>query len=150
MSNVAQVIYSNQKLEPYYLSTPPAEMNVKLPASVSYARGTVLGELTASPGTFSAYASGNTDGSQFPKAILTFDTTTDATGNAIIAAVAPFGIVAPTPSAPAYFRGVFRSEDLRGAAGTGTGPGSLDAGAIAGPYMRIVSGTITAGVVELL
>ena len=150
MSNTAFNVYSNQKLEPYYLTPAPAEMTIKLPVSVSYARGTLLGELTASPGTFSAYASGNTDGSQFVKALLSFDTTTDASGNCFVAAVAPYGIVASSPGSAAYFRGAFRSEDIKGAAGTGTGPGTLDANAVAGPYMKVVSGSTTAGVVVFL
>ena len=145
MSNTAVNVFGNQKLEPYYEGVPHPEMSVKLPVSVVYPRGTVLGELTATPGTFSAYASGNADGSQYPKAILSFDVTTDASGNAMIAGLAPFGLMAATPTAPAYFAGAFRCEDLKP-----TGPGALDAGAVAGPYMKIINGTITAGVVELL
>ena len=145
MSNVAVNIFGNQKLEPYYAGVPHLLENVKLPPSVAYARGTLLGELTATPGTFSAYATGGVDGSQFPKAILAYDVTTDASGNTLIAGLAPFGLMAATPTAPVYFAGAFRSEDLKQ-----TGAGAIDAGAVAGPYMKVISGTIVAGVVELL
>ena len=120
MSNTAVNTFGNQKLEPYYAGVPHVLESVKLPASVTYPRGTLLGELTATPGTFSAYAAANSDGSQFPKAILSFDVTTDASGNAMIAGLAPFGLQAATPTAPAYFAGAFRCEDLKP-----TGPGAL-------------------------
>ena len=145
MSNTAVNTFGNQKLEPYYSGTPHVLESVKLPASVTYPRGTLLGELTATPGTFSAYAAANTDGSQFPKAILAYDVSTDASGNALIAGLAPFGLLAATPSAPAYFNATFRSEDLKQ-----TGAGAIDANAVTGPYMRIISGTIAAGVVKIL
>ena len=145
MSNTAVNVFGNQKLEPYYAGVPHLLENVNLPPSVVYPRGTLLGELTATPGTFSAYATAGVDGSQFPKAILAYDVTTDAAGNTLIAGLAPFGLMAGTPTAPVYFAGAFRSEDLRQ-----TGAGAIDAGAVAGPYMKIISGTIVAGVVEML
>ena len=145
MSNTAVNTFGNQKLEPYYAGVPHVLESVKLPASVSYPKGTLLGELTATPGTFSAYAAANTDGSQFPKAILPYDVTTDASGNASIAGLAPFGLVAATPTVPAYFKGAFRSEELRQ-----TGAGAIDAGAVAGPYMKLINGTVAAGAVELI
>ena len=145
MSNVAVNTFGNQKLEPYYAGVPHVLESVKLPASVTYSRGTLLGELTATPGTFSAYAAANSDGSQIPKAILAYDVTTDANGNASIAGLAPFGLQAATPSVPAYFNAVFRAEDLKQ-----TGAGAIDANAVTGPYMKVISGTIAAGVVKLL
>ena len=145
MSNTAVNTFGNQKLEPYYPGVPHVLESVKLPASVTYPRGTLLGELTATPGTFSAYASANADGSQFPKAILAYDVTTDASGNTLIAGLAPFGVVAAAPTAPVYFKGAFRSEDLRQ-----TGAGAIDVTAVAGQYMKMISGTIAAGVVHLI
>jgi hypothetical protein len=145
MSNTAQQTFTNQKLEPYYLQPAPVEMAVKLPASVTYARGTLLGELTATPGTFAAYASGNSDGSQFIKAILAFDTTTDGSGNATISGPTVTGILPVAQSVPAYFRGVFRCEDL-----VQSGAGAITSGSITGTPLRQINGTSAAGVVELI
>jgi len=145
MSNTAINIITNRKLEPYYTNPSPILDSVALPPSVTYAKGTLLGELTAAPGTFKAYAAGNADGSQFPKRLLAYDVTTDASGNISGGTLAPFGMVPATPSAPAYFRGVFRAEDL-----VQSGAGAIDANAVAGPYMKLVNGTVATGVVEML
>src|SRR5436305_6504339 len=81
MPTTAIMTFSGKKLEPYMAPEDARLISVKIPASTAFlARGTVLGELTATPGTYKAYASGNADGSQVAKAILAFDIATDAGG----------------------------------------------------------------------
>ena len=62
--------FSNRKLEPMFRPDKVEVNNIKLTASTTYAAGTILGEVTATPGTYKTYASGNSDGSQYPKCIL--------------------------------------------------------------------------------
>lgn len=90
--------------------------NVKIAASQTYAAGTIVGEVTASPGTYKAYATGNVDGTQNPMGILQYAVTTDGSGN-----ITNFSEQGPTGTyAPIYTKGTFKVSDLTG----------LDAGAI--------------------
>jgi hypothetical protein len=115
------------------------EYSVNLPASVTYAAGTILGELTATPGTFRAYVTGAADGSQVPKAILKYACATDAAGNITFGGAAgnAFGLPAEK-CAPAYWAGTFRTTDLVG----------LDAGAVTA-LGRLISGTLANGVLRI-
>jgi hypothetical protein len=54
---------------------------VGLKASTTFAAGTLIGEITASPGTYGPYATGNVDGTQNPTHILMYACITDASGN---------------------------------------------------------------------
>jgi hypothetical protein len=124
--------YGNQALIPLYDAARAKVVQMKLPVSITYARGTVLGELTASPGTAKAYNNANVDGSEVAKFILQYDVTTDASGNISIGG----GDWAWTqPSAPVYLSGYFRSTELTG----------LDAAAVT-DLGRIVSGSLADGV----
>jgi hypothetical protein len=128
--------YSGVRLDPYMDPDLARAFNVQLPNSVTYAAGTVLGEITASPGTFKAYASGSVDGSQNPRAILIYACTTDASGNITIPG--EFGVT--LKSVPAFYTGVFRSEDLTG----------LDATALTNNgTWKLIEGTTTAGILKL-
>jgi hypothetical protein len=115
--------------------------NVKLPASVTYARGTVLGEITATPGTFKAYASGSVDGSQNPRAVLEFDCATDASGNVTMGGAAGGSEWGATlPAVPAFFQGTFATAELVG----------LDATALTNnSAWKLLNGTVSSGVLLL-
>lgn len=127
--------YTGKKLEPFINPEQARMINVRLQASVTLARGTVLGELTATQGTFKAYASGNADGSQNPKAILVFDVTTNASGEW---AYGEFGET--RPGVPVYYAGTFKTEDLTG----------LDATALTNaPQWRLAEGTVASGILRL-
>jgi hypothetical protein len=102
--------------------TPPVEpmmdaeeallaiINVNFPASTTIAAGTVLGPVTATPGTYKAYASGNSDGSQIPAGILRRSVVTDASGN-----ITNFNQwSAPELIAPMYTKGTFLVSELTG------------------------------------
>lgn len=93
------------------------------------------------PGTFKAYASGNTDGSQTPRAILAYDASTDASGNITWGAAAGSSEWNATqPYVPAYFQGTFATGDLTG----------LDATALTNqPPWHLISGTVTNGILVL-
>lgn len=137
MPTSAQTRYSAaNRLEPMYLlgGKAPDEQSVSLAASTTYAKGTVLGELTATPGTYKPYASVNTDGSQVPKCILKYACVTDGSGNITLTGTAEFGQT--SKSAPAYFDGAFKTAELTG----------LDANAVTVLGGHLVSGTVSSGV----
>jgi len=135
MPTAAKNTFAVNQLLPCYRGNDALLIRVRLPASQTYVKGTVLGELSATPGTFKAYASGNSDGSQVAKAILAIDCVTDASQNVSFggAAGSPWGET--EPSAPAYISGYFSCAELTG----------LDAGA-ASALGRVVNGTVSAGV----
>lgn len=101
--------------------------------AANYARGLVVGELTTMPGTFKAYASGNTDGSQVAKGILQYACSVDVNGNVTLAG--EFG--QQQRGVPIYFGGggVFDTTQLVG----------LDANAVANLGGSLVQGTLAAG-----
>jgi hypothetical protein len=142
MPTAAITTWNNKKLEPYYRPDEAVLVHVKLPASVNYDRGTCLGEITATPGTFGAYATGNSDGTETLRAILPYDVSTDASGNITYVntngvAGGEFGQTHLT--VPVYIRGFFHTADLVG----------LDAAGIADASARLVHGTASDGVLGL-
>jgi hypothetical protein len=134
---VAVNTYNGARLCPLYPQPEYARVAVKLPANKTYPQGQVLGELTATPGTYMDYASGHVDGSQVPKVILEYPCATDASGNITIGAVAGTGSFGVTEnSAPAYFTGTFNTAELTG----------FDANAATILGGHLISGTVATGV----
>lgn len=90
-------------------------------------------------GTWKAYASGNSDGSQTPKRILQYACTTDALGRVLLgeSGATPWGDT--RPDAPAYYSGTFDCSRLAG----------LDATALANANWRLIDGSVSTGVVRL-
>jgi hypothetical protein len=111
---------------------------IGLKASTTFAAGTLVGEITASAGTYGPYATGNVDGTQNPTHILMYACVTDASGNVslgsggLVAGATEWGQT--QKGAPAYASGEFATQDLVG----------LDAGAVT-KLGRLVQGTVTAG-----
>jgi hypothetical protein len=108
-----------------------------LKASTTFAAGTLVGEITASPGTYGPYATGNVDGTQNPTHILMYACITDASGNvtfgsSVTAGASEWGQT--QKGAPAYASGEFATQDLVG----------LDAGAVT-KMGRLIQGTTTTG-----
>ena len=128
--------WSGKRVDPYMDPEDALEIAVQLKPSTTYQAGMVLGEITASPGTFAPYASGNADGTQTPRGILPQDCTTDATG-LITGADAPLGDT--RKDTHVYFAGTFRTNDLIG----------LDAAGITAAGWRLIFGTATNGSVRL-
>jgi hypothetical protein len=111
---------------------------INLRPSTTFAAGTVLGEITATPGAYGAYASGNSDGTQNPTHILQYACVTDASGNITFGA-GPAGTSEwgqTYRGAPAYRSGEFSCADLVG----------LDATALSNNrFGRLVQGTVSSG-----
>lgn len=141
MPTSATNTYSNAGIQPMYDGGEAMLFHVALPASVTYPAGTVLGEVTATPGLFKAYASGSSDGSQIPRAILQYPCITDASSNiteGTVVGAAPFGVT--TKSTPAYFTGFFQTAELTG----------LDAGGVAAAQKwSLINGSVTAGTLQI-
>lgn len=99
--------YTYDRLQVASPAFPHPTEAFKLAPSLTLAKGTVLGQITAS-GLYKAYASGNADGSQKARVILQYAVTTDAGGNA----TDDIGGISPT--AAAYMAGCFNYSDLTG------------------------------------
>jgi hypothetical protein len=81
MPTVLVQTYSRNKLSPLYNDDGQGKVNVQLIASTTYAAGTVLGEVLATPGVYGAYVAGHSDGTQTAKVLLEYACVTDASGN---------------------------------------------------------------------
>ncbi len=138
MASSATWSFGNNGLIPAEFPHEAKTRSVRLKPSATYARGTVLGELTATPGTYGAYASGNADGTQDPKGILQYDCVTDASGNVTFgtSGTSEFGQV--FPDAPMYVSGNFYTTELTG----------LDAGALAA-LGRLTQGVLANGILRM-
>jgi hypothetical protein len=135
--------FSNRKLEPFLRPDKVEVNNIKLTASTTYAAGVILGEVTASPGTYKIYASGSSDGSQVPKCILMYDCITDASSNVTYSTTgAQVGgdLGQQAKATPAYFTGTFSCADLTG----------LDANAVSvWGGARLESGSVSTGILHI-
>jgi hypothetical protein len=135
MPTTAAATFGYGRVDPFRKPEDALVRNVNLKASTVFAAGTIIGEITASAGTYGPYATGNVDGTQNAVAILQYACATDASSNITFGSVAgqsEWGVT--SKSAPAYFSGDFRTEDLVG----------LDAGAVT-KLGRLIQGTTTAG-----
>lgn len=110
-------------------------------ASLTGGSATIAHTTTGAPaGAFKAYTSGASDGSQTPKGILQYDCVTDGLGNVYLGsstASAPYS--ATRKSAPYYASGTFDCTKLTG----------LDATALSNANWRLISGSVSTGVVRL-
>ena len=102
-------------------------------ASLTVARGTVMGQITAAGATqyqIKPYAAGNADGSQVPIGVSIVDFSTDAAGNITLGIGTAFGLpLGHMQTVPVYINGSFRVSDLTG----------LDAGATTVLFARTLS-----------
>lgn len=136
MPTTAQHTFSNaNQVRPFFVADDEHILNVKLAPSLTIAKGTILGELSATPGVYAPYSSAAVTGAQTPKLILTQSVVTDASSN--VTRAGEWG--ATVKHAPAYFpRGTWRTQDLVG----------LDAGAMATLQGALVQGDLTTGLVR--
>lgn len=128
MPTTPQHTFTNLKLEPGIAPEIAKTMAIAL-TSGTYARGQVLGQVTATE-RFAPYDDGTADGRDVAKVILQYACTVDSDNNVSIAD--EWGSTRKT--APAYFHGAFKTEDLTG----------LDANAVA-DLGRLISGTTSTG-----
>lgn len=135
--------WSMQRLDPFMEPTEAGEIAVNLIASTTFAMGTLLGELTATPGTYKAYASGNVDGSQVPKLILRHACVTDASGNITYgggpAGSNQDGIGPSSKVTDAFYSGIFKTTDIP----------NLDAGAVTALGAHYLSGNLASGIIVI-
>jgi hypothetical protein len=119
--DAVQLTYTNKVVNPVYSIDDQITLTFKLKASTTYPAGSLVGEVTATPGTFGLYASGNSDGTQNPKAVLDVDYITDAAG-----------LMYMGSQVRGWFSGAFRMSDVP----------NLDAAAVTNGAFRILFGTV--------
>lgn len=133
MASSALNTFTNVGLEPHIREDLAVEIPVSDFVDGTYAKGTVLGKVTAN-GKYKAYANANSDGSEVAKLILRYAI---VVASGVITGLGSQGEA--SLSAPAFVGGFFRSEDLTG----------LDAAGLADFGGRIVYGDLTTGLVCL-
>ena len=139
MATSAIMTFESARVVPLRNADECGESVVNLKVSTSFSAGTLLGEITASPGTYGPYASGNSDGTQNPTLILEYQCTTDASGNVTFGSGTNGGEWGQTEKgAPCWRNGLFNCADLVG----------LDANAVT-KLGRLIQGTVSAGIVEI-
>jgi hypothetical protein len=131
MPTAAANTWGNAGLEPCYRGNDAKRIHVALSASLTLARGTVLGE-TATAGEYAAYV--DTTATDPAKAILEYDVTTDGSKNITISGFGELGVTRKT--CPAFVSGFFRTTELTG----------LDAAALVNLGAHLISGTVADGV----
>ena len=137
MPTAATTTYTETGLMPVYNPVGARQHNVAL-SDGTYAAGTVLGELTATPGTFAAYADAAVDGTGVAKGFLQYAVVV-ASGIITMGTAAGGGPWGETRKhTPVYFSGAFRTVDLTG----------FDAAALADLNGHLVNGTVADGIVE--
>lgn len=113
MSSTPIRTYSMTEVTPLYNGDDAPLRAIKLKASTTFPAGTLVGEITASPGTFGAYASGNSDGTQNPSRILRYPCVTDASGNITVGDGSAGNEWGATQLViPAYVGGIFAIADI--------------------------------------
>ena len=105
--------YTCKKLEPYMNPDDAQVVSIKLANSLTLARGTVLGRISAS-NLWKAYNDASSDGSEVARAILQYDVATDSSGNHFFGAAASSELGESVLTVPAFVSGVFAVADLTG------------------------------------
>lgn len=106
--------WNPDKLEPSMYPELAKTIAAKFPASTTIAKGTVLGEVTAT-GKLDAYDDNATNGLETAVAISTYDVITDASGNHYLGdSAVPNPSNPPLAEVPVYICGIFASADLTG------------------------------------
>lgn len=139
MPTAASTTYTNDVLMPMFPAIPHPELPIKLTVSTVYAKGTVLAELTATPGTYGVYADAGTGGLGVAKCILKYACAVDGSGNITFGTAATGGQFGETyKTAPAYFGGTFKTTELTG----------IDAAALLDLAGSLMYGSIADGVIK--
>jgi len=131
--------YSPVKLEPYQNPQDARTRAVALGASLTMARGTVLGQKT-SDGKYYPYATGNSDGTETARGLLVYTCVTDSDGNVILGDTGTVVDLthAFETTAEIYESGTFLESDLTGLdSGAITDLGAREAGISTSKYIVI-------------
>ncbi len=143
MPTTALYSFTQDVLTPVRNPDLAREQAVKLKASTTFTKGEILGELTATPGTYDKYNSGGADGTEQPKCILAYSVVTDANGlPTLLGGVYPL----PDNNVPAFTRGDFDCATIDTAMGDA---GTLLSAAIAAANWHLSAGTVAAGIVSI-
>lgn len=120
------------KLDPLYPNDGAQLVDVRL-LTGTYARGTVLGELTAEPAVYGPYAALHVDGTQKARLILAYACVVDSSGAVTLEGAAGAAEI----DVPAYMGGgsVFNTSELVG----------LDASAVVDLGASLIQGTVSNG-----
>lgn len=113
MPTSASITFAGAKLEPYNYPEQAQVFPIKLAASLTLAKGTVLGRVTTG-NLWKAYSDAASDGSEVAKAILQYDVVTDASGNHFFGTSAAAEYGQSYAEVPAYISGNFKISDLTG------------------------------------
>jgi hypothetical protein len=108
---------SNARLQPAMWPEDARWTAARFTTSVTIARGTVLGKITAT-GVLAAYANANSDGTETAVAIAMYDMKTDANGRVYFVSGSTAAVetaeVKSFLTAPVYIAGTFDAADLTG------------------------------------
>lgn len=138
MPTTAQHTFSAaNRLDPLFHPEDERILHVALGNSLTLAKGTVLGEVTATPGTYKAYNNGNADGSEVAKGVLKYGVSTDASGNITI--MGEWGLTHKTCPMVMPGSGLYKTADLVG----------MDAAAMVDLGASLAEGTLTAGIIKI-
>lgn len=107
--------YTGGKFEPIFFQESVRISTVKIAASQTIAKGTLLGQITTG-GAFAPYADGNSNGTQTARAIALYDMITDSSGNITFGSSGtPGDFDAKASEAPVIFGGgAYRAAELVG------------------------------------
>jgi hypothetical protein len=129
--------YTNDPITSGVPGTELVLLHVNLKASETYLKGSAIGEITATPGTFGPYASGASDGTETPTAIVPFTCVSASSGLITVGTTAdPAGLT--HKSVPAIFGGYVRAQDIVG----------LDAD-LKSHLGKLIKGTASAGIFKI-
>lgn len=138
MPTAAIHTFSNAKLTSAINPGSADVKEIKIGASKTLVKGTIMAEVTATPGVYDAYANGGAGGLGAPKGLLMYDVTTDAAG-LITNLSGPFAAISADINVPMYYRGVFKTGDITGDI----------AEAINDGMGKLLEGDVTAGLWEI-
>lgn len=131
--------YTIVKVEPTVKADQVHTVAALFQPSVTVPRGSLMGELTASPGVYVPYDHTAVDGRQVLKGLNPYDITTDANGY-ITNAGGP--MATQKLNSPVYTSGDYNCADVANIT-------ELD-DAIAAGYCKLIQGTATTGIFRLL
>lgn len=113
MPTTAVNTFNASKLVPFINPQNAMVKEIKIGASKTLAAGTIMAEVTTTPGVYDAYASGGAGGLGTPIGLLVNDVTTDSSGNITSINGMPVNVF-PDINVPMYYKGVFNCADVKG------------------------------------
>lgn len=113
MPTAATTTFTQSKVVPFINPNLAAVKDIKIGASKTLVAGTIMAQVTATPGVYDAYATGGAGGLGTPLGILMYDVTTDSNG-VITSISGPFAVGQADMNVPMWYAGVFKCDDIHG------------------------------------